>query len=185
MSFSNKGKEKASNSSSKKSNRDEAKKLLPTKDQRERFEKFFRTETLLAPRYNKRDFYYIISRILENEFIQKRQRLVGGSPERNSWSAGILTIDDKLIHYFLACVNWPYVILNHLAIHNEFACGLPYSYWLSYVLKKNNLNLIGEKVSQIGPPDNEITPKGVCNAKTRVNKDPRARTISYINPSQA
>ncbi|KAI5441870.1 hypothetical protein KIW84_011070 [Lathyrus oleraceus] len=57
--------------------------------------------------YNKREFYYGIVRIPENDFIQKRKRLMSGHSKRNSWSAVILTIDDRLIHYILAYVIMP------------------------------------------------------------------------------
>lgn len=137
---------------------------------------------------------------LKISLFRKRQRLVGGPLERNSWSTGIITIDDRLIHYFLAYViipkhsnfstindcemqilyvmkntiqvKWAYAILNHWAIYNKFAHGLPYAHWLTF--KKNNLNLIGEKVLQIVLPDNEITLNRVCNAKNGVKYDPHA-----------
>ena len=161
------------------------------------------------PGYNKRDFYYGIARIPERDFIQKRQRLIGGTPERNSWSAGILTIDDRLIHYFLAYVvmpkfsnisnvndcemqilyamkngiqiNWSYVILHHMALHNENASALPYGSWLTLVFEKFNVPLSGEHMVPMTNPKHEITPKKVCNTKTDIKFDPINRTITYIH----
>ncbi|KAI5410593.1 hypothetical protein KIW84_055925 [Lathyrus oleraceus] len=230
--------------------------LLPTKAQRVRFDKFFQKKMLLPPRFGNLDnFYYKCFSFLElfraqgidkllgsygevypdlvrvfysNLVIEKgvinsnvkgipitltkRKKIVGANPERNSRLAGIFTIDDILIHYFLTyfivpkfanfstvndCemqilyamknnihVNWAYVILNHLAMRNEFACGFRYAHLYTYVLKQNNLNLVGERVLEMVPPDNEITQKKVCNTKTRAKFDPITRTITYINPPQ-
>ena len=303
MSSSKKGKGKASSSSTKPSNKDEAMRLLPNKAQRVRFVKYFQKKPILPPRfavldnfysecfsfpalfksqgianliecredvypdlvrifysnmeivdgnivsnvkgkaismsvklfgeilgipsegvgmrlnvastlvgYNKREFYYGIARIPEHEFIQKRQRIVGGPPERNSWSAGILFIDDRLIHYMLAYIimpkfsnfstindcemqvlfamknnrqiNWAYVILNHLVTHNECASSLPYGHWLTLVFKHFNVDLSGELVYEIDSSRDEITPRKVCNTKTGVKFDPIQRTITYITQSQ-
>lgn len=61
------------------------------------------------PVYGKREFYYGITRISEREFLEKRQKIIGGNPQRNSWSVGIFIINDWLIHYYLTYVILPLV----------------------------------------------------------------------------
>lgn len=90
------------------------------------------------------------------DFLRKRLKIVRRTPGRNSWSAGIFTINDIISHYYIAYVlmpkfsnfsnvtdsemqllyaikhdlrvNWAYMIMHHMTSHNDFCSGLPYAY---------------------------------------------------------
>lgn len=109
--------------------------------------------------YSKRGYYYSISRMSEEEFYSKRKRVNGADQECNILSPAILTIDDRILHYFLVHVlvpkysnhssitdvemqllysiknnlpiNWAYMIMCHMLSHNEKSKGLSYGYILT------------------------------------------------------
>lgn len=58
--------------------------------------------------YNKREFYFVLSRISEEEYHEKRVESHGGEePPKDFWSAGNFFINDRLLHYFLVYVMIP------------------------------------------------------------------------------
>ncbi|KAI5428538.1 hypothetical protein KIW84_033502 [Lathyrus oleraceus] len=58
--------------------------------------------------YNKREFYFGLSRISEGEYHVKRVESHGGEePPKDFWSARNFFINDGLLHYFLAYVMLP------------------------------------------------------------------------------
>lgn len=159
------------------------------------------------PGYVKKDFYYDISRISEHEYNEKRRKLTGKVPEKPSWSAGNLTINDRMIHYFLSYVlvpkmsnhatindlemqllfavknriqvNWAYVIMHHLANHDEYSAGLPYARVLTKIFRKFKVNLTSESIAKMEPSDCAIT-TDVINSKMGVVYDSYLKTYNYI-----
>lgn len=68
--------------------------------------------------FNKRRFYLSLARIPPHEAHARRMRLHGGNlPERDSWTASIFNIDDRLFHYFLVYVLFPRAG-NHCTVTN-------------------------------------------------------------------
>ncbi|CAL5201627.1 unnamed protein product [Lathyrus oleraceus] len=142
------------------------------------------------PGYNKRDILELLGSLNINFFRKGRKLLVLIRKETLVPKfANFSTVSDCEMQILYAIknnihVNWAYVILNHLTMRTEFACGFRYAHLYTYVLNQNNLNLVGERVLEMVPPDNKITQKKVYNTKTRAKFDPITRTITYINPPQ-
>jgi hypothetical protein len=135
--------------------------------------------------YVKKDFYYNISRISERAFIEKRRKTCGRLPDKPFWSAGNLTLDDRILHYFLCYVlvskasnlasitnpemqlmyavknkipvNWASVILHHMASHSEKSASLSYARLLTKVFKKFKVNVTNELCYKMSEADCEIS----------------------------
>jgi hypothetical protein len=158
--------------------------------------------------YAKKDFFYSISRYSEHAFNEKRRKTSGRLSEKPFWSAGILEIDDRMIHYFLCYVlvpkfsnhatindlemqllyaiknkvqvNWAYVILNHMSSHSEKSAGLPYARLLTKVFKKFKVNVTNELCYPMPPEDCEIS-SSVINRKMGVIYDHVSHNFRYID----
>ncbi|KAI5408764.1 hypothetical protein KIW84_054557 [Lathyrus oleraceus] len=79
-------------------------------------------KTLLMQNYEKREFYYGIRRKTEYEIFQKRKKKLGAKlPDRSSWSAGNLFIDDSN----KICVVYNYKEKTIRYLDNEVENPLP------------------------------------------------------------
>lgn len=158
--------------------------------------------------YNKKDFYYSISHFSKEEFHNKRRRMSDVVPKYVLQSAISLSIDYKMLHYFLCYVlvhrysnrpsindveiqilyviknkiplNWAYAIMNHMLSHTKISKGLPYGKFISKIFKYCNVNTTKEVLFQMFEKENKISIKTINN-KIRVLFDKHKKTISYIN----
>lgn len=75
-------------------------------------------------------------------------------------------------------INWTFMILEHMASHDEFASELPYSFFINNILTHFGVNLV--KVILVPMTDWELTMK-ICNKKMGVEYNFRIKTIKYID----
>src|SRR4051812_2070693 len=158
--------------------------------------------------FNKRNFYYSIGRMTEQEFHAKRVKGLGGvEPSRGSWSAGIFYIDDRLFHYFMVyimfpragnhCtvtelemqllyarknnieVNWARLIMAHMSKFNHKSKFLPYAWFITRILEHFEIDFDGYEVCLMNSNSNKITIKNV-DARMGVLYNPATKTITYI-----
>lgn len=119
-----------------------------------------------------------------------------------------ITLDDKMLHYFLCYllvprfsnnspimdieirliyviknniqINWSYVILHHMEAHNENSVGLPYARFLIKVFKKCNVNITNEKCIKMTKSQYLIS-KNNINGKIWVRYDHTCQTVTYLD----
>ncbi|KAI5446366.1 hypothetical protein KIW84_014267 [Lathyrus oleraceus] len=119
--------------------------------------------------YNKRDFHFSLSRILEEEYHEKRVDSHGEEePPKDFWSARNFFINDRLLHYFLVyvmiprnsnhcnitdlemqalytvkndiAVNWSRLILHHMMTHITKLKSLQYSWFITRIIEHFNVD---------------------------------------------
>lgn len=119
------------------------------------------------PCYNKKAFYYSLSRLIEEELIKER-KLVSIENVKHYWVVGNLFIYETMLHYFHTYVlvpkngnyvqindveihllydtlneiqvNWAYVIMHHMALHDEDNASLLYNVVLTKKIGSATLN---------------------------------------------
>ncbi|KAF1881699.1 hypothetical protein Lal_00032170 [Lupinus albus] len=96
--------------------------------------------------YDRKKFYLSICRISKEEMEKRKQQSLGETVKnRDILSAGYLTLEDRLIHYFLT-----YVILPKFSNHSQISdielqlILLPYSIFITKILEHFGVSLDGE-----------------------------------------
>lgn len=131
----------------------------------------------------KKDFYYSLCRFSEEEIRRKRQRSASSS-NRDSFGTGNLTVDNRLLHYFLVyiiyqksfnhatvteldlemmygfihneSVNWASVIMHSMLSHTTLTGALPYAFAVTRILKHFKVDLSNEFKVGVTITDNQI-----------------------------
>ncbi|KAI5430438.1 hypothetical protein KIW84_034861 [Lathyrus oleraceus] len=170
--------------------------------------KFVGTKALWED-YRKHAFYYSLSRLSEHMFYNKRKKSFGGDLlERVYWSPAKFSIDDRMLHYFLAYVivprfsnhctitdpemmllcaiknnfrvDWGHTIISHMMSHDEYAEGLPYAYFLTKIFHHFNINMENELSFSMEKPSYMISIK-LINRKMGVVYNHRTHEVKYLD----
>lgn len=145
--------------------------------------------------FHKREFYFSLCRFSEAEISRKRTR----SSDRETLGVGNLTIDYRLLHYFLVyviyqkggnygqlqeldlkmmygCVNmesinWAFVIMYHMLNVTRTNSPLPYAFQITRILKKFHVDFSIELPVQLNDKDNKIDQKILGKMQIYVTPD--------------
>ncbi|KAF1866025.1 hypothetical protein Lal_00013705 [Lupinus albus] len=96
--------------------------------------------------YNRKKFYLSICKISKEEIDRRKQQSLGETVKNmDIFSVGYLTLEDRLIHYFLS-----YVILPKFSNHSQISdiklelIPLPYAIFITKILEHFGVSLDGE-----------------------------------------
>lgn len=131
----------------------------------------------------KKDYYLSLCRFSEAEITRKRQR-TSSSSKRDSFGAGNLTVENRLLHYFLVysiyprsfnhatatefdlemmyafmhkeSVNWAFIVMMHMAEQKTLTGSLPYAFAITRILNHFRVDLSNEFKVEITIKDNRL-----------------------------
>ena len=158
--------------------------------------------------YDKKEFYFSLSRIPEEEYHAKRIDSHGGEePLKEFWSAGNFSIDDRLLHYVLAYIvlprssnhcsvtdmdmqviyaikhdinlNWSRLILHHMLTHTHKFKFFPYAWVITRIMKHFKVDFNGVEKTLMDTKSHKFSIKTV-DKRMGVVYDAASKTVSYI-----